>query len=112
MTAAVLAIRWVAVGRLEALPPRRGRAVRVGDRRIALFRTGDDRLFAVEDRCPHRGGPLSEGIVHGHCVTCPLHDWVIDLAEGRAVPPDEGRVRTYPVRVVDGRIEIGLGTAP
>lgn len=75
---------------------------------IALFRTRDDRVFALADKCPHRGGPLSQGIVHGARVTCPLHDMVIDLETGRAVAPDEGDTRTFETRVVDGGIEILL----
>jgi nitrite reductase (NADH) small subunit len=75
---------------------------------IAIFRTRDDRIFALTDKCPHRGGPLSQGIVHGARVTCPLHDMVIDLETGRAVAPDEGDTRTFETRIVDGAIEILL----
>ncbi len=75
---------------------------------IALFRTRDDRVFALADKCPHRGGPLSQGIVHGDRVTCPLHDMVIDLETGRAVAPDEGQTPAFETRVVDGGIEIRL----
>ncbi len=104
-----LAVReWIAVGPAAAIPRRRARVVRIGATRVALFRTGDDRYFAIEDRCPHRGGPLSEGIVHGCRVACPLHDWVIELETGRAVPPDEGTVAVYPVRVEDGTLLIGV----
>ncbi len=59
-------------------------------------------MFALDDRCPHKAGKLSQGIVHGHSVTCPLHSWVIGLADGRAQAPDEGCTRTIPVRL-DGR---------
>ena len=78
---------------------------------IALFRTSDDRVFALRDRCPHRGGPLSQGIVHGACVTCPLHDWVIDLATGTARAPDEGGVDRFAVRVERGRVLVELAVA-
>lgn len=91
-------------GPLDAIPRRGARVLRVGARCIALFRTGDDAVFALEDRCPHRGGPLSQGIVHGRRVTCPLHDWVIELETGRAAAPDEGEVGTYAVTVRDGRV--------
>ena len=74
---------------------------------VAVFRTAADRVFALADRCPHKGGPLSQGIVHGHAVTCPLHNWVIDLATGEAAAPDQGCVRRVPVRVEAGRILIG-----
>ena len=58
--------------------------------KIAVFRTADDQVFAIEDRCPHKGGPLSQGIVHGAAVTCPLHNWVISLETGKALGADEG----------------------
>jgi nitrite reductase (NADH) small subunit len=71
---------------------------------IAVFRTGDDRVFALRDSCPHRGGPLSQGIVHGGRVTCPLHDWVIDLASGAATGADEGCTATFAVRIENGEV--------
>lgn len=77
--------------------------------KIGVFRTHDDRIYAIEDHCPHKGGPLSQGIVHGAAVTCPLHNWVISLETGKALGADEGAVRTIPVRVEDGRIAIALG---
>jgi len=73
---------------------------------IALFRTSDDRVFALDDKCPHKGGPLSQGIVFGQSVACPLHNWCIDLATGTAAAPDEGRVRRFDVKVVDGMVEM------
>lgn len=66
---------------------------------IAIFRAEDDAVFAVLDRCPHKGGPLSQGIVHGHTVTCPLHSWNIGLSDGCAKAPDEGCARRYSVKV-------------
>lgn len=71
---------------------------------VALFHTGNGRVFALLDCCPHRGGPLSQGIVHGHGVTCPLHNWVIQLEDGHAVAPDVGCARAFQVRVVDGEV--------
>ncbi|HET9122426.1 MAG TPA: Rieske 2Fe-2S domain-containing protein [Acidiferrobacteraceae bacterium] len=73
-------------------------ASRVGD--IALFRASDGSLFAVRDECPHRKGPLSQGLVCGHTVLCPLHNWCIDLASGRALGVDQGQVRTFRVQSV------------
>ena len=64
-----------------------------------MFRTADDRIFALEDRCPHKGGPLSQGIVHGTSVTCPLHNWVLSLETGEAQGADDGRALTFPLRV-------------
>ncbi|MBN8899275.1 MAG: nitrite reductase small subunit NirD, partial [Rhodospirillales bacterium] len=75
---------------------------------VAVFRTADDRVFALFDRCPHKAGKLSQGIVHGSSVTCPLHAWVIGLGDGQAQAPDEGCARTVSVRVEDGRILLGL----
>ena len=102
---------WVVAARLDWIPLRGARILRVGERSIALFRTVDDSVYALQDRCPHKGGPLSQGIVHGRCVTCPLHDWVIDLATGLAEAPDEGGTATYPVRVEDGRVYVSLPAA-
>jgi nitrite reductase [NAD(P)H] small subunit len=99
-------VSWLEVGALESIPARGARQLSHGGLRIAVFRTGDDRVFALLDRCPHREGPLSQGIVHGHCVTCPLHDWVIELDSGKAAAPDEGETPTYPVRVEDGIVYV------
>lgn len=102
---------WIDIGPVEAIPARGARVVRtdVGD--IAAFRTGDDAVFALDNRCPHRGGPLSEGIVYGHRVACPLHDWRIELASGEAVAPDEGCTHHYPVTVSAGRVYLQLQPA-
>ena len=99
---------WRLIGRLDDIPRLGARVVEFGERKIAVFRTSDDQVFALEDRCPHRGGPLSQGIVHGHCVTCPLHDWVIDLGAGKARAPDEGTVQSYAIRIDGNDILLGL----
>jgi len=99
---------WVLVGALEDIPPRGARIVRARAGTIAVFRTSDDEVYALLDRCPHKGGPLSEGIVHGCRVACPLHGMYIDLASGKAVAPDEGEVLRFPVRVEDGKVYLGL----
>ena len=95
---------WVDVGALASIPPRGARVVKSPLGCIAVFRTASDEAFALEDRCPHKGGPLSQGIVHGGAVTCPLHNWVIDLATGVAKGADEGATRTIPVKIEGGRI--------
>jgi nitrite reductase (NADH) small subunit len=95
---------WLDVGALADIPTRGGRVVRTPRGCIAVFRAYDDTVFALDDRCPHKGGPLSDGIVHGHAVACPLHGLVIALASGEAASPEEGRVRTHAVRVERGRI--------
>jgi len=76
---------------------------------IAVFRTADDHVFALEDRCPHRRGPLSQGIVHDGCVTCPLHNWVISLESGEAQGADEGSVATFPIRLDGDTILLSIG---
>ena len=90
---------WIPVGSIHDIPRQGARCVKHGEMTIAIFRTADDRLFALEDRCPHRNGPLSQGIVHDGCVTCPLHNWVISLETGRAQGADEGQTATFPVRL-------------
>lgn len=95
---------WVEIGRIEQIPVRGARCVNTPAGKIAVFRTAENQVYAVENRCPHKGGPLSEGIVHGGSVTCPLHNWVFDLATGEAQGADEGQVRTFAVNVIDGRI--------
>lgn len=105
------AATFVAVCRLDDIPVLGSRVLeRAPDNggNVALIRCSDERVFAVRDRCPHRGGPLSQGIVFGERVACPLHNWTIDLASGCAAEPDEGRVRTYPVRIDDGIVSVAL----
>lgn len=102
--------QWTEVGALDAIPQRGARVVKTAHGCIAVFRTHDDQVFALEDRCPHKGGPLSQGIVHGASVTCPLHNWVLSLETGEAQGADEGRVRGYPLQLVDGRIFIDLSS--
>jgi nitrite reductase (NADH) small subunit len=100
---------WFDIGTIEDIPRRGARCVNTPQGKIGVFRTADDRIFAIEDHCPHRGGPLSQGIVHGTAVTCPLHNWVISLETGAALGADEGAVNTIPVRVEGGRIGLALG---
>jgi nitrite reductase (NADH) small subunit len=102
---------WVEIGRIENIPRRGARCVNTPAGRIAVFRTAEDQVFAIDDRCPHKGGPLSQGIVHGAQVTCPLHNWVISLESGLAQGADEGSVRTFPLNVVDGRIFMAFDIA-
>ena len=89
---------WIEIGSLGDIPKQGARVVRTKDGDIAVFRTADDEVFALRDRCPHKGGQLSQGIVYGNKVACPLHDWKISLDTGLAVAPDEGCAARYPVR--------------
>ena len=96
---------WIDVGPLSAIPIRGARTVPVaGGDEVALFRTGDNQVFALVNRCPHKHGPLSQGIVHGHAVSCPLHNWRISLATGEALGEDKGCTPTIPVKVDGGRV--------
>lgn len=94
---------WKAICRVDDIPVLGARRVARGKGLdVALFRNADDQVFALLDRCPHKGGPLSQGIVFGTSVACPLHNWTIGLADGRAQAPDEGCTPRFAVRVEDG----------
>jgi len=95
---------WTGVGTLAAIPRLGARVVTSPIGNIAVFRTSGDQLFALEDRCPHKGGPLSQGIVHGSGVSCPLHNWLIDLATGAACGPDHGCTKVIELRHEGDRI--------
>lgn len=95
------------IGALEDIPARGARTVKTAAGDIAIFRTGDDEIFALRDQCPHKQGVLSQGIVHGRNVTCPLHNWVISLETGRAHAPDSGCTHSFPVRLENGRVLLG-----
>lgn len=105
--------RWIDVGAVTDIPRRGARRVATPFGGIAVFRTGDGAIFALHDRCPHKQGPLSQGIVHGRAVTCPLHAWTIDLATGEPTGADAGKgcTATYPVRIEDGRVLIASAAA-
>lgn len=102
---------WIKIGKIDDIPRRGARCVRNGDMNIAIFRTADDRVFALEDKCPHRNGPLSQGMVHDGSVTCPLHNWVINLETGTALGAEEGQTRSFPVRLEGDDIVLCIGVA-
>ncbi len=104
MTSTKSATSWHDIGALDSIPVRGARVVKTPLGCVAVFRTSGSEAYALEDRCPHMGGPLSQGIVHGTSVTCPLHNWVIDLTSGKALGADSGVVRTIPVRIENGRL--------
>lgn len=95
---------WIDIGSLDDIPRLGARTVDTPDGQIAVFRTATDEVFAMTNRCPHRGGSLADGIVSGRKVACPLHNWVIDLNSGMAEAPDEGCTTTYPIRIEGGRL--------
>lgn len=105
-----MSVTWMNLGSVDNIPARGARRLSIGHggRPVAVFRTREDRFFALIDECPHKRGPLSEGIISGETVTCPLHNWNIGLADGKAAAPDIGCNERLPVRVVDGEIHVGF----
>lgn len=100
----VIVSDWVDIGPLDDIPVRGARKVKTPIGCVAVFRTVAGEVFALSDKCPHKGGPLSDGIVHGRSVTCPLHNWVIALETGEAQGADSGSVPTIKARIEDGRV--------
>jgi len=103
---------WIPITRVENIPLREGRAVKLGEEEIAIFNLGD-RFLAVANRCPHKGGPLADGIVSGEAVVCPLHAWKICLSTGEVQRPAEPAActRPYAVEVVDGIVMVEIASA-
>ena len=98
---------WKTVCRVEDIPVLGSRrVVRPQGAAVAVFRNDQDEVFALLDRCPHKGGPLSQGIVFGKSVACPLHNWTIGLCDGVASAPDEGCTPKFSVNVVDGVVQL------
>ncbi len=99
--------QWTAVCTVKDIPVLGSRVVeRLGKPSIALFRTSSDAIFAVLDQCPHKKGPLSQGIVHGEHVTCPLHGWNIHLSTGEAQAPDVGCASRFTVHIADKKVHL------
>jgi nitrite reductase (NADH) small subunit len=100
---------WVHVTRVEDFPLREGRAVKLGDEEIAIFNLGE-KFLAVENRCPHKGGPLADGIVSGDTVVCPLHNWKICLHSGEVKRPNDQHActRSFPVKVTGGIVCVNM----
>lgn len=99
---------WTQIGVLNDIPRQGARRVNYGDTTIAVFRTTNDEVFALEDKCPFKDGPLSEGIVHGKTVSCPITNWVISLENGEAQGADEGTAQSYPIKMDADSVLIGL----
>ncbi len=101
---------WVRLTPVDHIPPREGRAVLVGGRELAVFNVGNDRFLVVDGRCPHKGGPLCDGLVAGDTVVCPLHGWKIGLATGMIERPTgiASCVHTYDTRVEDNIVMLRL----
>jgi len=99
---------WLEAGLIDDIPRLGARIIKRDDGDIAVFRTADDEVFALLNRCPHKGGPLSEGIVYGRTVACPLHNWCLDLSTGQAKAPDEGCAPRFDTRLEQGRVYVAL----
>jgi nitrite reductase (NADH) small subunit len=99
---------WLEIGPLEAIPRLGARVVKTARGDVALFRNGEDEVFALDDRCPHRGGPLSQGIVFDRRVACPLHGLTLHLDTGEAQAPDCGRTPKHRVRIEKGIVHVKL----
>ena len=100
---------WKAICRVEEIPVLGARRVsRAAGCDVAVFRNAEDKVFALLDRCPHKGGPLSQGIVFGESVACPLHNWTIGLADGCARSPDEGCTTKFSVKVEGGVVSLDV----
>ena len=102
---------WTEVVALGDIPQLGSRVIATDTIKIAVFRTASDEVFAMKDECPHKKGPLSQGIVHGNAVTCPLHNWKIDLASGSALGPDEGCTNVFATKVENGKVFIDFKLA-
>ncbi len=101
---------WTEVTELTQIPVLGSRLIKTREMDIAVFRSTNDTVYAIRDACPHKGGPLSQGIMHGTSVTCPLHNWKIDLTTGEALEPDEGCTNVFPAKVENGKVYLQLNT--
>jgi nitrite reductase (NADH) small subunit len=101
---------WIDIGVIDDVPMRGSRLITTPSGAIAVFRTATDRVFALWDKCPHKGGPLSQGIVHGESVTCPLHNWVIGLETGEVKGPDQGCARKVLLKQEGSRLFLDAAT--
>ncbi|MGV6859913.1 MAG: nitrite reductase small subunit NirD [bacterium] len=99
---------WIEITDLASIPKLGSRVVETDAANIAIFRNSEDQVFALKDECPHKQGPLSQGIVHGTSVTCPLHNWKISLESGEALGVDEGCTGVYSTKVEDGKVFLQL----
>lgn len=104
-----ITMEWIDVCAVDDIPVLGSRIVRrPKGQDVAVFRNAEEQVFALLDECPHKKGPLSQGIVHGTTVTCPLHNWQIGLSDGCAREPDVGCTAKFAVKVVDGRVHLNV----
>ena len=105
-------MNWLDICDLEEINVLGSRVIAGPKGDIAIFRTGDDEVFALDDRCPHKNGPLSQGLIYGKRVACPLHNWQIELESGNAVAPDVGCAHGHVVKVENGRVFLSIKACP
>jgi len=98
----------ILVGKYKELPERLGKTFIIGDQEVAVFKLSNGKVKAIENRCPHRGGVLAEGIVSGEHVFCPMHDWKISVVDGKVQAPDNGCVKTFDVEIKDDLVYVIL----
>lgn len=101
-------IKWYKVTNIDDVPFMGSRVVEIADVEIAIFKTKDGSIFAINNTCPHKKGKLSEGLVHESVVTCPLHNWNVDLKSGESLGNDSGCTNVYETKIVDGIIYLGI----
>jgi nitrite reductase (NADH) small subunit len=101
-------MRSVFIGEVADLPQKLGKTFTIGSKEIAVFKLENGNIRAIENRCPHKGGVLAEGIVSGEHVFCPMHDWKISVKDGKVQAPDVGCVQSYPVEVKGDRVFIRI----
>ena len=104
-------MNWLDICALEDISPLGSRIIAGPQGDIAVFRTRNDEVFALDDRCPHKGGPLSQGLIYGKRVACPLHNWQIELESGEALAPDQGCAHRHPAKVEGGRVWLAINPA-
>lgn len=100
--------KWYKITEIENIPSMGSRKIEIGDTEIAIFKTKDDSIFAINNICPHKEGKLSEGLVHDHVVTCPLHNWDIDLSSGEALGSDSGCTNIYKTKIENNVIYLNI----
>ncbi|WP_121627157.1 nitrite reductase small subunit NirD [Poseidonibacter antarcticus] len=100
--------KWIKITQTENIPEMGSRVIQYGELEIAVFKTRDGSIFAINNQCPHKQGKLSEGLVHDHVVTCPMHNWDIDLKSGKALGNDNGCTNTYESKIEDDIFYINL----
>lgn len=103
---------WTEIAKVDDIPRLGARVVRLADRTMALFRLANDQFRLTDNTCPHKGGPLAEGIVAGEFVFCPLHDWKVCLADGQAQSPDSGCTGVHSVEVREGIVYLAVAAEP